>query len=308
MTPAPHAAQHPGPFWATARAHAMTAATLYHHPVIPLTRTKLPAIASAHPDDDTSTCTGQCGHPGHGIHDATADPDQVTVLFRAAPWAAGYAIACGRPPHFLFGLDLDRKHGIDGVREAAALAARHGFALPATATVLTPSGGLHHWLTAPPGTRVPNTAGALAPGIDTRGFGGYLVGPGSLGRTGRYQFAPDRGPRRIAPAPAGLLALLTDRHQHGADGRPLSAARTAGGRRQGLDDLLRAVRNPAPGRNNRLFLAACRAFELPGADAETTAAKLLDAALSTELPQAEAARTIRNARRAAARTRQGAGS
>src|SRR5438309_7480082 len=78
--------------------------------VIPLTRTKLPAIRSPHHGDRTSRCRGECGGFGHGIHDATTDPDTVAALFDAAPWATGYAIACGRPPHHLIGIDLDVKH------------------------------------------------------------------------------------------------------------------------------------------------------------------------------------------------------
>ncbi|MFD0330458.1 bifunctional DNA primase/polymerase [Streptacidiphilus monticola] len=61
---------------------------------LPLARSKFPAIASAHPDDNP--CTGQCGQVGHGVYDASTDPERVRELFAAAPWAAGYGIACGR--------------------------------------------------------------------------------------------------------------------------------------------------------------------------------------------------------------------
>ncbi|WP_051970647.1 bifunctional DNA primase/polymerase [Kitasatospora azatica] len=305
MPRTPARAQHPGPWWPAARAHALTAAVLYGHKVAPLTRSKLPAIASAHKDDIHSLCTGQCGTFGHGIHDASSNPEQVKAMFAAAPWAAGYAIACGQAPHHLFGLDLDRKNGTDGIANFHALTARHGFALPPTAAVTTQSGGLHVWLTAPDRFVVPNTAGLLAPGVDTRGTGGYLVGPGSAGTLGRYAFAPGTDPRTIAPAPAELLALLTARHDttgapHGQD-----AGRPAAGPRRRLDGLVRTVRE-APGgeRNNRLYWAARTALAA-GIDPATALGELTDAARETGLDEEEIQHVFRNAGKGAARDRAG---
>ncbi|MFF3071018.1 bifunctional DNA primase/polymerase [Kitasatospora sp. NPDC057936] len=309
--PAPAVQHRPGPWWAPARAHALTAATLYRLPVIPLTRSKLPAIPSAHGDDIHSLCTGQCGALGHGVHDASSDPEQVKALFAAAPWAAGYGIACGRPPHHLFGLDLDRKNGTDGVANIHALADRHGFTLPTTATIATQSRGLHLWLTAPTDTTVPNTAGLLARGVDTRGTGGYLVGPGSLGPKGRYTFAPGSGPHVIAPAPKALLRLLTapqgaQRDSPEAPDRPMT-----GSPRRRLEALVRVVSEADPDggeRNSRLYWAARTAFTVPGIDPDTAAGDLLIAAVAVGLPEDEARRVLRNAQRGAARDREESGS
>ncbi|WP_234346621.1 bifunctional DNA primase/polymerase, partial [Streptomyces sp. NRRL B-11253] len=163
----------------TALTHALVAAGR-GYAVIPLTRAKLPAVRSPHhADQATAPCRGACGQLGHGIHDATADPLAVRRLFAAAPWATAYGIACGVPPYHLIGIDLDTKHGADGLTALRLLAEEHHVALPPTVTVRTPSGGHHLYFSGPPTPPVPNSAGRLAPGIDIRGTGGYLVGPGS---------------------------------------------------------------------------------------------------------------------------------
>ncbi|WP_121700925.1 bifunctional DNA primase/polymerase, partial [Streptomyces sp. E5N298] len=178
-----------------ALAHALSAAER-GLAVIPLARTKLPALRSPHrdaPAPEPFTCRGECGRFGHGVHDASTDPARVRALFAAAPWATGYGIACGLPPHHLIGVDLDTKSDTSETDSSTALrelALRHLFTIPPTVVVLTPSGGRHLWLTGPPDHVVPNSAGRLAPGIDIRGAGGYLVGPGSRTRHGTYTTAP----------------------------------------------------------------------------------------------------------------------
>ncbi|MGN7142172.1 bifunctional DNA primase/polymerase, partial [Streptomyces pseudogriseolus] len=173
-----------------ALAHALSAAER-GLAVIPLSRTKLPALRSPHRDDPSHPpCHGECGRFGHGVYDATTDPARIRALFAAAPRATGYGIACGLPPYHLIGVDLDTKNGTDPRAALRALALRHGFTVPPTVVVLTPSGGRHLWLSGPPDVVVPNSAGRLAPGIDIRGAGGYLVGPGSRTAHGTYRAAP----------------------------------------------------------------------------------------------------------------------
>ncbi|MFJ9819341.1 bifunctional DNA primase/polymerase [Streptomyces sp. NPDC101151] len=296
--------QHPGPFWAAARAHALSAATLHGLAVFPLSRSKLPAITTAHPEP-TATCTGQCGRPGHGVHDASADPARVRELFAAAPWAAGYGIACGRAPHHLFGLDLDRKNGVDGVSGLRTLAARHGFQIPRTVTVATQSGGWHLWLKAPDSATIPNTASLLAPGIDTRGTGGYLVGPGSLGPRGRYRFAVTFSQSVIAEAPPAIIDLLAAR-QAAVQEAPGPTGPGGGSRRSRgrLGPLVRFVLDCGPNDlNNRLYWAARKAFESDDIDPDAATAELLAAAVDRGHPETPARRTIASAAKGAARTR-----
>src|SRR5690606_39100533 len=173
-----------------ALAHALSAAER-GLAVIPLSRTKLPALRSPHRDDPATPnrCHGACGRLGHGGYDASTDPVRIPPLFAAAPHATGYGIACGLPPHHLIGIDLDTKTGTDASAALREIALRHLFTIPATVVVRTPSGGRHLWLSGPPDVVVPNSASRLAPGIDVRGAGGYLVGPGSRTDHGTYTAA-----------------------------------------------------------------------------------------------------------------------
>ncbi|MFE0374136.1 bifunctional DNA primase/polymerase [Streptomyces inhibens] len=270
-----------------ALSHALLAAE-HGYPVIPLTRSKLPAIRSPHRGHpEVPPCRGACGRIGHGVHDASTDPLSVRRLFAAAPWATGYGIACGLPPRHLIGIDLDTKNGADGLTALRFLAEQHDFPIPPTVTVLTPSGGRHLWLTGPPSPPVPNSVGRLAPGIDIRGAGGYLVGPGSLTRHGRYVLAPG-APRRPAPAPPELLSLLTapppSAHRASASAVPPQPAAA----------LIRFVRtSPTGQRNARLFWAACRAYE-SGLGQELTP-RLTEAARHSGLSEQEARATIASA-------------
>ncbi|WP_101389229.1 bifunctional DNA primase/polymerase [Streptomyces sp. TLI_146] len=329
-----------------ALAHALSVAER-GLPVIPLSRSKLPALRSPHHDEpQPAPCRGECGLPGHGVHDATTDPAAVRALFAAAPWATGYGIACGRPPHHLIGIDLDTmkpgqpEQAADGyvgavpgsapgatdapagaaerssvppqrvpgaVRPSPSppfmpltadpppesvaalqhLALRHLFTIPETVVVITPSGGRHIWLTGPPDRVVPNSASRLAPGIDVRGAGGYLVGPGSLTSNGVYRLAPGTAHLAPAPCPGALLDLLTPPARahhpraHGAD------------RGHGLVQFVLAAHEGQ--RNTRLFWAACRAYENGIGDA--LADHLTAAAVRTGLTEREARATIASAAR-----------
>ncbi|MDP9608808.1 bifunctional DNA primase/polymerase [Streptomyces demainii] len=279
--------------WPEALANALRAAQRGLH-VFPLTSKKLPAVRSPHADQpDAEPCRGECGRPGHGVHDATTVPADIRALFHAAPRATGYGIACGRRPMHLIGVDLDRKNGLDGVAALRDLAHKHGFDLPGTVTIATPSGGLHLWLSGPAGVVVPNSASRLGPGIDIRGTGGYLVGPGSWTPAGVYRVLAHSTPVP-QPVPAALLQLLLPPP---AQERPRPAPSAGcGTSSQASDALVRFVRDSPEGQlNNRLYWAACRAFE-SGEEADSVAAELLAAACAAGHPERGAARTIASAR------------
>jgi hypothetical protein len=263
----------------------------------PIGRGKLPAIRSPHRDDlpGTPPCRGTCGRVGHGVHDATADPKRLDELFDAAPYATGYGIACGRGNEPLLGVDLDRKNGVDGVASLAALAEQHGFSVPETAVIATPSGGLHLWFTGPAGAPVRNSAGKLGPGIDVRGYGGYLVGPGSWTPKGPYRFA-ERRP--AAELPDALLSLMLPAPE------PRRTPVYVPGPRRGaaLVGLVKFVLEAPEGElHNRLYWAACRAYET-GADADAVGRALVSAAASLGHPERAAERTVSSARTAPTRT------
>ncbi|QDY77758.1 bifunctional DNA primase/polymerase [Streptomyces qinzhouensis] len=291
---------------ALALAHALSAAER-GFPVIPLSPSKLPALPSPHRQDGGSTapdgaarCRGACGLPGHGVLDATTDPAAVRALFAAAPWATGYGIACGRAPHHLIGVDLDVSTPAttdDGpfptppasFSALQDLALRHLFTIPETVTVITPSGGRHLWLTGPPDITVPNSASRLAPGIDVRGYGGYLVGPGSVTAQGAYRLASGTAGNTPAPCPRALLLLIAPpaRPHHPA------ATRVRPSQGQGLVHFVLAAHKGQ--RNTRLFWAACRAYE--NGIGDTLADALTRAAVHAGLPEREARATIASARR-----------
>ncbi|MFF3643027.1 bifunctional DNA primase/polymerase [Streptomyces sp. NPDC002564] len=284
-----------------ALAHALSAAER-GLAVIPLSRSKLPALRSPHHDDPRPTpCHGECGRLGHGVYDASTDPRRIRALFAAAHWATGYGIACGLPPHHLIGVDLDTKSGADASAALRALALRHLFTIPDTVVVTTPSGGRHIWLAGPADAVVPNSAGRLAPGIDIRGAGGYLVGPGSRTEHGVYGTVAGTSGLPPAPCPPALLRLLapTPREQHPTAARPHGSPPPGGDRdadAQRGEGLVQFVLAAHEGqRNTRLFWAACRAYE--NGLGELLGPRLTDAAVRVGLTEREARSTIASAAR-----------
>lgn len=108
---------------------------------------------------------------------ATSDPEQLTEMFDGHHnYNSG--IACGRVAEglYLVGFDIDNKDGRNGY-ETLELMAELGEEFPETWAQKTPSGGEHRLFWSP----VPVRQGTdvCGKGIDFRGDGGYLVGPGS---------------------------------------------------------------------------------------------------------------------------------
>lgn len=123
---------------------------------------------------------------------------------RPIPAGCGYGIATGKRSGF-FVVDLDVKKNVDGISAFVDLAA--GRDIPLTHTTLTGNGkGNHLRFLLPEGFEIRNSQGALGPGIDIRGEGGYIVGPGSPHASGGMYTVTQNVP--IAAAPAWLLELL----------------------------------------------------------------------------------------------------
>ncbi|MFI1966765.1 bifunctional DNA primase/polymerase [Streptomyces pathocidini] len=165
---------------------------------------KRPALHSEARCPGIGDCAG-----GHAKWEqrATTDPDRIRTT-----WArAAYNIGIATGPSGLVVIDLDVPKGKGssdapcGATTFEALCERAGQPVPTTYRVRTASGGEHLYFTAPPGVRLANTAGSIAPLIDTRAWGGYVVAAGSTTPTGRYE-AVDRA--AAAPAPSWLLRLL----------------------------------------------------------------------------------------------------
>ncbi len=103
-------------------------------------------------------------------------------------------------------LDVDPRHGGQAGLEALE---RLCGELPSTVEAQTGSGG-RHLLFKHPGQRIPNSAGTLAPGLDVRGDGGYIVVAPSLHASGRrYAWDGVRHPAHAEPSP--MPAWLVER-------------------------------------------------------------------------------------------------
>lgn len=100
---------------------------------------------------------------------ATTDEAQIRQWWQLCP-DANIGIHCDG----IGVVDLDVKNGKDGVANwlAADRLSLHG------AVFRTPTGG-YHLVFFDPDRTFRNTAGKIGDGIDTRGKGGYIVGPGS---------------------------------------------------------------------------------------------------------------------------------
>lgn len=87
-------------------------------------------------------------------------------------------------------IDLDVHGETSGIDTWIALCEQNGTEPFATLAFRTASGGLH-LIYRDPDRLVPTTAGQLGPGIDTRGVGGLIVGPGSVIDGTMYTVAND---------------------------------------------------------------------------------------------------------------------
>ncbi|MFD5569654.1 bifunctional DNA primase/polymerase [Streptomyces cadmiisoli] len=243
--------------------------------------------------------TGPCAS-GHRKWEqrATTNPDRIRTAWTRAPFNVG--IATG--PSGLLVVDLDvpkDKSSTDAPCGAAtfrALCERSGQPVPRTRTVRTASGGNHLYFTPPPAVRLHNTAGTLAPLVDTRAWGGYVVAAGSTVNGTRYETA---GPALLRPLPGWLRALVVPPH-------PVNRPRAApvdGRRRPYVDAALTretaAVTTAPEGRRNTTLLRAGRALgrfvasgDLTRTEVETA---LQRAGESAGLAAAECRATVRSA-------------
>ncbi|MFF0184907.1 bifunctional DNA primase/polymerase [Streptomyces sp. NPDC005244] len=249
---------------------------------------KTPAIPRVH--EAGHPCRGECGHHGHGYHDATRDPEQLHAWWTRYP-SAGIGLPC--TPNGLAVVDVDPRNG--GHRTLSRLEAKHG-PMPGTLMQITGGDGLH-LVYAHPGTDLP---GKLGTGIDVKA-NGYIVAAPSLHPSGaRYAWSGDgQFTHALAPWPTWLGSRA-------APSRPAVPTRAAVRPISNLVGLVGFVLEAREGeRNTRLFWAGCRALELVRAgkvDAGAVYGSLLDAAARIGLSEAEASRTLLSAERAPRRT------
>lgn len=170
----------------------------------------------------------------HGFLDATTDRAAVRAMWKTHP-DASVAVATGASA--LVVVDLDCKHGQPGLDEWHKLKERLGADIDATTLVETPSGGMHVYYRAN-GHKVGSTAGRLAPGIDTRAEGGYVIAAGSPG----YLYVDDHGPEVISGMPNALAKRLAYSPARPASGVSLAGKIVEGKRDSTLASLAGTMR------------------------------------------------------------------
>ncbi|MFE7167180.1 bifunctional DNA primase/polymerase [Streptomyces sp. NPDC057616] len=282
--------------------HLLAAALLSaerHWPVIPLTpNTKRP---SGHPERACPR-TGRCA-TGHRTPEqrATTDPDLIRAAWANQPYNVG--IATGPAGLLVVDLDVPKEEEQEGAPDGAtsfqALCERAGQPYPYTYQVRTPSGGRHLYFTAPRGTRLKCSVKRLAPHIDTRAWGGYVVAANSTTPQGAYEVA-EAAP--VAPLPTWLADLLT---ASATPAEPPALAPVRDGTKAARTALERecaviaAASEGGPnGRNSTLHKSACKVarFVAWGHIPRHTVEEAIQAAgESTGLPAAECRTTIRSA-------------
>lgn len=189
--------------------------------------------------------------------EATTDPAKIRAWWAFDP-RYNYGVAAGEGA-----LILDVDAGKNGY------AALLDLDIPETLTVKTPGGGEHRYYLGP---NVANSVDRIAPGLDIRSAGGYVVGPGSFfadpggkkGYTGSYQIIND-----VPPAAAPEHFILVS-------GTPKERDRGTAVSIDDPDDIVFAIHyllKDAPiavegrGGNNTTYAVAARVIEI-GVSAE----------------------------------------
>ncbi|KRQ94455.1 DUF3987 domain-containing protein [Bradyrhizobium valentinum] len=192
---------------------------------------------------------------------ATCNVDQINRWWDGA--AALPAIPCGQ--NNLVVIDCDRHDGgADGVAAFKSLVVARGGLSPQVPLVKTPNGGLHVYFRQPNGKALGNGRGSLPPGIDVRGAGGFVVGPGARLPDGRGWTAMiGRSSIHDAPPmPQWLVTMLRPAQREEAREKNNADTSHDRGRAYGMAALDRVEAElaaaPTGERNERLFKTAFR--------------------------------------------------
>ena len=188
---------------------------------------------------------------------ATTDPMKIQRKWTdpVSGWPLEYNF--GVLPVGLVIADLDEKDGRNGVKNWMEL----GFDFD-TFTVRTPSNGYHLYYTC---RATANTVGQVGKigdtpsGIDTRGPGGYVVGPGSVIDGVAYRVEIDMA---VVPVPAALLDWLEAPRERSADRTPAAELDTEANI-AAVTEYLRAVPPAVEGQggDHHTFVICCGVLE-----------------------------------------------
>jgi len=115
----------------------------------------------------------------NGFKDATTDEKQIRIWWTQYP-SAMIGMPTGKASGmWVLDLDVDPGKGLDGIKELEKLIAKNG-PLPKTRSSKTPRGGMHLFFAYTGAIIIKNSTSKLAPGIDVRGEGGYVILPPSM--------------------------------------------------------------------------------------------------------------------------------
>ena len=227
-----------------------------------------------------------------GFKSASVNSQQV------AKWFDDDSYLIGVPTSGYIVVDLDRHNEeADGVKAWYEIVKEHDpqGEWKKTMMVRTPSGGVHIWFNDPSWPEDPhrNTASRLAPGIDTRADGGYVIIPPSCTADGPYVRIDEA--ESMLPAPPWLLSLLKpEPNEPQVPPRPLpepgsgSASRYASAALKG--EIKALSQAPKGTRNHSLNKAAFSLGQLVGGgmlDEDEVVAQLRAAAYGIGLEEEE---------------------
>lgn len=206
-------------------------------PVFPLRpNDKIPAIPNPHPkgSKERAECSGQCGKLGHGVRDASRDPEKIQRMFAGRPDANIGGATTDR-----LVVDLDLNHGGTDVAE-----------LPPTRTHASGRGnGNTHRVYLLGRSNLARLAKSapLSKGVDLRtGPGAYVVLPGSIHpATGKpYTVADDRPEHVLTDADIHAIWSAYGANLPGAASPAPSFDLPAGGVRLGGPGIVELLSNP----------------------------------------------------------------
>lgn len=214
---------------------------------------------------------------------------------------ASLGIDCGKSG--LVVVDLD---GVDGIANWDALVVKHR--IGGTWRSYTPGGGRHWYFRADPATPLGSSASKVAPRVDVRGVGGFVIAPPSADTRGRYMWLegePDWAQLPVVPQ------LVADRAASRAPGARRTYPPGGNGTRRRFTRTqavefcrpsIEALRTAREGTRNHALNTAAKVLShfVPQFWSFDQAACWLDRGLDRGYPRDEAARTIDSAFRSAA--------
>ena len=184
-----------------------------------------------------------------GFYGATTDRETIIKWWTQHPDAM-IGIPTGQASGFwVVDVDYDPENGIDGPLEWKKLQDQYG-TVPVTGSTRTPRGGTHYYLKTEPGVVIKNSASSIAPGIDIRGEGGYIIAAGSKRSDGR-RYEEIHTLVDCAPMPPWLRASATKRGGAKLKDRTTSVPRQkAANSNVNLDDEIAKVASTTTGSRN----------------------------------------------------------